>query len=108
MKTTLTQTQASVFSTVVEKIKHNLMLPMQDIESRFVSLSGAAGVGKSFLVAKITKQLVVELNSSYCSGDNSICITAPTHRAVQVVSDMVKEQQLAIECKTLHSFLGLL
>ncbi len=108
MKTTLTQTQASVFSTVVEKIKHNLMLPMQDIESRFISLSGAAGVGKSFLVAKITKQLVVELNSSYCSGDNSICITAPTHRAVQVVSDMVKEQQLAIECKTLHSFLGLL
>ncbi len=111
MKTRLTQTQAYVFSTVVEKIKHNLMSPMQSqsIENRFVSLSGAAGVGKSFLVAQITKQLLVEVNNlPYLSSENAICITAPTHRAVQVVSNMVKEQQLAIEYKTLHSFLGLL
>jgi hypothetical protein len=112
MKMTLTQTQTTVFNKVIDKIKYNLLTPfgMGSIESKFISLSGAAGVGKSFLVAQITKQLVVELNNSanQNSGDNSICITAPTHRAVQVVAEMVKEQQIAIECKTLHSFLGLL
>jgi len=112
MKTTLTQTQTTVFNKVIAQIKYNLQTSfgMGSIASRFVSLSGAAGVGKSFLVAQITRQLVVELNNvAYQnSGDNNICITAPTHRAVQVVAEMVKEQQIEIECKTLHSFLGLL
>lgn len=111
MKTTLTRTQNSVFNTVVDNIRHNMMSTMhsQSIEDRFVSLSGAAGVGKSFLVAQITKQLLVEVNNlPYLNSENAICITAPTHRAVQVVSDMIKEQHLAVECKTLHSFLGLL
>jgi len=112
MKTTLTQTQTTVFNKVIDQIKYNLQAPfgMDSIKSRLISLSGAAGVGKSFLVAQITKQLVIELNSlpNQNGGDNSICITAPTHRAVQVVAEMVKAQQIAIECKTLHSFLGLL
>ena len=111
METTLTQTQATLFNKVIDTIKQNLQAPLEmaNIESRLISLSGAAGVGKSYLVAQITKQILIELNlPSYTNSDDYICITAPTHKAVQVISEMVKEQQLRISCKTLHSFLKLL
>jgi len=90
MRATLTQTQATIFNKVIDTIKQNLSAPLEvdNIESRLISLSGAAGVGKSYMVAQITKQILIELNlPSYTNSDDYICITAPTHKAVQVISE---------------------
>jgi exodeoxyribonuclease-5 len=112
MITTLTKTQNMVFNKVIANIKYNLSghNRQENIEDRFISLSGQAGSGKSYLVAQITKQIIIEFNyiSNPNNNENLICITAPTHQAVQVVEEMTHEQQITADCKTLHSFLGLI
>ena len=64
---------------------------------RFTGLRGYAGTGKTYLVSRLVEQLVEE--------DCTVTVCAPTHKAVQVLSDELGE--VPVEMQTLHSFLGL-
>jgi exodeoxyribonuclease-5 len=65
-----------------------------------VSILGAAGCGKTFISTKIIKamkKLGVQVQ-----------LTTPTHKALKVAKDMLKEEQINnIESSTIHSFLNL-
>jgi ATP-dependent exoDNAse (exonuclease V) alpha subunit len=64
-----------------------------------ISLSGAAGTGKTYLTTKLVKKLI----SSY-----HITITAPTHKALQVLrQNLLSEEIENVETKTLQSFLNI-
>ncbi len=64
---------------------------------RFTGLRGYAGTGKTYLVSRLVEQLVEE--------DCTVTVCAPTHKAVQVLSDELGE--VPVDMQTLHSFLGL-
>lgn len=64
-----------------------------------VSLSGAAGTGKTYLTTK----LIARLKKDY-----HITITAPTHKALKVLrTNMMLENIESVDTKTLQSFLNL-
>ncbi len=64
---------------------------------RYTGLRGYAGTGKTFLVSRLVEQLVEE--------DCTVTVCAPTHKAVQVLSEELGDAP--VEMQTLHSFLGL-
>jgi exodeoxyribonuclease-5 len=64
---------------------------------QYTGLRGYAGTGKTYLVSRLVEQLVDE--------DCTVTVCAPTHKAVQVLSDELGEAP--VEMQTLHSFLGL-
>ncbi len=83
----------------------NISIKLEDIIKtdmlwdNIVSLSGAAGTGKTYLTTKLVKQL----NEQY-----HITITAPTHKALQVLrKNLLNENIDNVETKTLQSFLNL-
>lgn len=64
-----------------------------------ISLSGAAGTGKTYLTTKLVKRL----KSKY-----KIIITAPTHKALEVLRKNLLDDGIEdIETKTIHSFLNI-
>ena len=64
---------------------------------RFTGLRGYAGTGKTYLVGRLVEQLLDE--------DCTVTVCAPTHKAVQVLSDELGDAP--VQMQTLHSFLGL-
>ena len=64
---------------------------------RFTGLRGYAGTGKTYLVSRLVEQLLNE--------DCAVTVCAPTHKAVQVLSDELGDAP--VQMQTLHSFLGL-
>jgi hypothetical protein len=75
-------------------------------ERRFL-LIGAAGVGKTYLMQSLCARLSEMLVPS---GEHYIrpVVTAPTHKAVQVLARKLDEAGIDyIECMTIHSLLGL-
>jgi exodeoxyribonuclease-5 len=64
---------------------------------RYTGLRGYAGTGKTYLVSRLVEQLVEE--------DCTVTVCAPTHKAVQVLSDELGDAP--VQMQTLHSFLGL-
>jgi exodeoxyribonuclease-5 len=64
---------------------------------RFTGLRGYAGTGKTYLVSRLVEQLLDE--------DCTVTVCAPTHKAVQVLSDELGDAP--VQMQTLHSFLGL-
>ena len=64
---------------------------------RFTGLRGYAGSGKTYLVARLVADLMEE--------DCPVHVCAPTHKAVQVLSEEL--DQVSVPMQTLHSFLGL-
>ena len=64
---------------------------------RYTGLRGYAGTGKTYLVSRLVEQLVEE--------DCTVTVCAPTHKAVQVLTDELGEAP--VQMQTLHSFLGL-
>ncbi len=64
---------------------------------RYTGLRGYAGTGKTYLVSRLVEQLLEE--------DCTVTVCAPTHKAVQVVSDELGDAP--VDMQTLHSFLGL-
>lgn len=108
MKPHLTQHQKEVFEDIISDIKQNLTSPFRgNIEDHFISLSGPAGTGKSFLTAQIIKTINSELRNQTIYQNDGICITAPTHKAVKVVKDMMDTHNVKASCKTIHSFLSI-
>lgn len=64
-----------------------------------VSLTGAAGTGKTYLTTKLVKKLHEKYH---------ITITAPTHKALQVLrQNLLADSVDGVETKTLQSFLNL-
>lgn len=109
MNTDLTEHQFDVFTAIVEDITYNIssLFKRDDINDHLLSLSGAAGVGKSFLTTHIVAQLIQKIKESkyYQSGD--IVLTAPTHKAVRVLKNMIDANGINAQCRTIHSFLNI-
>lgn len=72
----------------------DVILARLDLGSRYVSLKGYAGTGKTFLTANIAGEL--------CLRGDRVYACAPTHKAAYVLG-----QKMPIETQTIHSFLGL-
>jgi hypothetical protein len=63
-------------------------------------LTGNAGTGKTTLMQALVEELLKK--------DVSICVTAPTHKAVSVLARKLREAKLdSVEATTIHSLLGL-
>ena len=104
--TNLTAHQQEVFNDIMtdltEKMKHFYM--NDDPLSHLGSLTGSAGTGKSFLTAKIVSDMVNYISNSPYPYDN-ICVTAPTHKAVGILRDVLNQNTVKVHCSTLQSFL---
>lgn len=93
----LTDDQQSAY----DEIKQFLSDPDDDFmfaQNKFITLSGAAGTGKSTLITILMKEFSKNLK---------IVLTAPTNKAVRVLNEMCAEQELMVDCKTIHSLFGL-
>jgi ATP-dependent exoDNAse (exonuclease V) alpha subunit len=77
----------------------------EDYKERFIALQGKSGAGKSTTTAVIIKQL---LEVKRRGRPLDIRVTAPTHKALAVLKDMVKSIGAeGIVPSTIHSYLGL-
>ena len=108
ISTSLTPHQQEAFNAIVSNIKYNLSSFFQNnyIEDRLIFLSGPAGTGKSYLTTQIVKTLIKELAKPEYFHNEGICITAPTHKATNVLRNMLKTQGIDSECRTIQSFLN--
>ena len=105
-KRQLSSHQQEVFQQITDKIKENLLSKIVNIPlfARFLSLTGAAGTGKSYLTAAI----VDEIDNFLPVGQYDIYVTAPTHKAVTVMKEMLfYSYDIGVKCCTIHSFLSL-
>ena len=101
IKSKLTPHQQEVFEKITSKIKKNLSSRISNIllSDRFL-----AGTGKSYM----TSAIVNEINCFLKVNQHGIQITAPTHKAVKVLKQMLSySYDIGIECSTIHSFLNL-
>lgn len=108
----MTYDQQIVFESITTLIdkRTSSFLRSYNIKDYMISLTGAAGTGKTFLTVQIIKHLIKsysEDNDSSSLKKESISVTAPTHKAVSVIASMLKEQKIQVSCKTIHSFLGI-
>lgn len=92
-----TMGQYQALEAIREKIEHIIQTDM--VWDNEISLSGPAGTGKTYLTTK----LVSLLQEKY-----HITITAPTHKALQVLrQNLINEEIENVETKTLQSFLNI-
>jgi exodeoxyribonuclease-5 len=70
---------------------------MQDNEE-YICLIGPPGCGKSSVI-----QCLVDLLPSH----TKICFTSPTNKATKVLKNMSLKHNIDVECRTIHSLLGL-
>lgn len=84
----LTEDQEAAYDQVYDRLARG---------ERFTGLRGYAGTGKTYLVSRLVEQLLDE--------DCAVTVCAPTHKAVQVLSEELGDAP--VQMQTLHSFLGL-
>lgn len=106
----LTQDQQTVFNQITSLIDERVtnFLQSYNIQDYMISLTGAAGTGKTFLTVEIIKHLIAKyshVESGYSF--HNFFVTAPTNKAVSVIGKMLKQQGIEADCKTIHSFLGI-
>lgn len=96
-KQTLTADQQKIFEQITKKLQEivKINMPWDSI----LSLSGAAGTGKTYLTTQIVKYLD--------ENKLDVIVTAPTHKALSVLRNELNSHNLDITCKTLHSFLNI-
>ena len=93
----LTAHQDEVFDSIMDDIND---IFNDDYLDDKISLSGSAGVGKTFVTIKIIERLQT-LNYD-------VVVVAPTHKALSVITDNFKKYGIKkVESKTLHAFLNL-
>jgi len=96
-KINLSTNQKDSFENIIKQIEDIVKINMP--WDNMISLSGAAGTGKTFLITHIIK---------YLQEKYSITVTAPTHKAVKVIRDNFEKNNIkSIELKTIHSFLNI-
>jgi len=100
----LTPHQSEVLNNILSLIDKRVksVLKSNNLEDYMLSLTGAAGTGKTYLTAQIAKYLRDKKDTDF-----SFTITAPTHKAVSVISQMLRQNKIQASCKTIHSFLGI-
>lgn len=81
-----------------ENAVHELNLFTSDVSKNFIALEGFAGTGKTFTIQHFLKE-----QARY----RSVCVTAPTNKAVSVLRDFGREVGVKIPSKTIYSSLGL-
>jgi len=92
----LTDHQYDVFEQITADIQKGLM---GDDNYAIISLSGYAGTGKTFLLSELIKHFY---------GNYKQTVTAPTHKAVKVITDTLTENGCPkIDSRTIHSYLKL-
>ena len=103
-ESTLTSSQKIIFDQITALIDARVtsLLQSYNIEDYMISLTGAAGTGKTFLTTQIAKYLKKKSSWEY-----RFTVTAPTHKAVSVIAQMLRENKITASCKTIHSFLGI-
>ncbi len=103
--TPLTQHQQDVFNKIIFDVTSNAqsILKTNDIYNNLLSLWGPAGTGKTYLTTHIVKYFIE--NEKIL--DDGVCITAPTHKAVSVLSNILRENKIQASTRTIHSFLGI-
>jgi len=97
---TLSEHQKEIFIPLVLKLDNIIKASMS--WDNIITLSGSAGVGKTFVTSKI-----IEL---FTLMKYNITITAPTHKALSVISKTLNELDISkekINTKTIHSYLNL-
>jgi thymidine kinase len=67
----------------------------------FFVLTGWAGVGKTYTIQRVIKNLQKSHPSI------KVCLTAPTHKAVKVLNTMAEDYGINVECRTIYSLLGM-
>ena len=95
----ITTSQNKAFEEIFAKLEN--MIKTNMVWDNEISLSGAAGTGKTYLTTKLVQKLQKEYH---------ITITAPTHKALQVLRQNLLDEDVDtrnIETKTLQSFLNL-
>ena len=99
----LTLHQKEIFDEIVKEFDEILsnFNPSKEYmpSENFVSLSGFAGVGKTFVTSKLVKKF---LSKGY-----KILLTTPTHKALSVARYMLNAQDVRINLRTLHSYLDI-
>ena len=107
----LTAHQQEIFNAITSLIDEKVggVLKSYDIRDYMISLTGAAGTGKTFLTVEIVKYLIKKYPPEKTSGfvKYNFTVTAPTHKAVSVIAEMLNSQDIQASCKTIHSFLGI-
>ncbi len=109
METKLTVHQKEIFDAITTDIKQNIFSRIKgdNIGDYMLSLTGPVGTGKSFLTAKIVDEINRFIKERSYSNNDNIRITAPTHKAVRIIKDMLSKQGVNAECMTIHSFLNM-
>lgn len=98
---TLNETQKLIHNKVIEFIINNKnnVLKSTNLEDYQLSLTGSAGTGKTYLTTQIVKTLE--------SMKIVLAVTAPTHKAAGVLSDLFLKNKLKTTPRTIHSFLNI-
>jgi len=94
----LTSAQKIIYDNILDDIKE---VQQGDIfaEHSFLSITGAAGTGKTFL----SKSIVISILEK-----NMTCaVIAPTHQATNVIKNTIDISDKRLHFATLHAFLGL-
>ncbi len=74
--------------------------------SPMVLLTGHAGAGKTWLISKLVQQwqFLPSPRSTWVESPHSVCVSAPTHKALQNLRDKISG---SVDFATVHSLLGL-
>ena len=99
----LTSHQQEIFDAIVQDISDLLQSydysNNNDSHKHFLSLSGSAGTGKTFLTSKLVEEFLRK--------DYKILLTTPTHKSLSVAKYMINSNNIHIKAKTLQSYLDL-
>ncbi|MGJ0303677.1 AAA family ATPase [Aliarcobacter cryaerophilus] len=81
---TLTPHQNEVYAQIIEKIEN--IFNHDNNDDNIISISGSAGVGKTFLIIKI----IEHLNEK----NIALVVTTPTHKALSVITDSLHKYDI--------------
>ena len=109
MTSELTPHQSVAFEQILKDIRKNLLTfdRTLELDERILSLTGAAGTGKSFLTTKVVQTINDDLNTANYHYNFGIALTAPTHKAVEVLKNLSDTQDIDVQALTIHSFLNI-
>jgi len=99
MEYKLTDRQQTIYDGVTTDIEEALVGDLF-VEHTFLSISGPAGTGKTFLSKAIVNNLI---NDSHLK----VAVLAPTHKALKVIKNNIELDHINLTYATVHSFLGL-
>lgn len=99
----LTPHQKEVFDKIATDIENVLNNYSESSEKskydNFLALSGSAGVGKTFVTAKLVEEFIKK--------EYKILLTTPTHKSLSVAKYMINSNNIHVNAKTLQSYLDL-